>query len=63
MARSVDSHKPDCACPACVNRGRGETEVFRFRLRPDLAAWLREQGGAEFLRALLERERERAAQG
>lgn len=61
MARSVDSHKPDCACPACVNRGRGETEVFRFRLRPDLAAWLRERGGAAFLRDLLERER--AAQG
>jgi hypothetical protein len=56
MARSVDNHKPGCACPACTNRGKGETEVFRFRLRPSLAAWLREQGGAEYLRALLERE-------
>lgn len=60
MARSVDQHKPDCRCPACQNRGRGETVTVSVRVSPSMATWIREQGGADYLRALLERERQAA---
>ena len=61
MARSINPHKPDCRCVACVNRGRGETVTLGVRVPPELAAWVREQGGVAWVRALIERER--AAQG
>ena len=43
MARSIDSHKEDCPCPACLKR-RGLSSrppVFGIRLPDDVREWLR----------------------
>lgn len=58
MARSVDAHKPDCRCFACANRGRGSTVNFQVRIKPDMAEWIREKGGVDFVRELLQKARE-----
>lgn len=57
MPRSIDTHKPGCPCPACTNRGRGETIGINVRFSLDLAAWVREQGGVAYIRALVEQAR------
>ncbi len=60
MARSIDTHKPDCPCPACLGRrqgGRG-TQQFLVRIPNELAVWVRANGGVALLRRLAERARE-----
>jgi len=57
MARSVDTHRPGCPCPACTNRGKGRTITLGVRVPVDLADWVQARGGVAWVRALLERER------
>ena len=63
MPKSIDTHKPDCACPACQGR-RGEREarspMLGFRVAPDVHAWLqaRPEGPRRWLETIV-----REAQG
>lgn len=44
MPRSIDTHKPECACPACAFRRRKEgTKPFLLRLPEHLRARLEEE--------------------
>ena len=54
MPRSIDTHKPACACPACTYRrrpidgsrdARGRTPLRPIRLNDDLWGWLKSQPG------------------
>lgn len=61
MARSIDHHKPDCPCLACLGRrqgGRGSQQIL-VRMPAELAEWVRTNGGPAFLRRLAEEARER----
>lgn len=60
MPRSIDGHKKECPCPACVarRRGTGATQVLTVRLSPDVRAWLleRPEGARAWIEAHAARE-------
>ena len=47
MPRSIDRHRPDCPCPACLSRRAGtpKTAHFQTRVLAETAVWLAARPG------------------
>jgi hypothetical protein len=52
-ARSIDHHKSDCCCKACLGRSKGSSRLISVRLDPDIAEWIYQVGGTQFIKHAL----------